>query len=43
MGKKFGDRKDGVKLKKIHSMHVIMPLIFPNRCDNEAFIRLGLL
>ncbi len=31
-------RKDGVKLKKIHSMHVIMPLIFPNRCDNEAFI-----
>ena len=31
-------RKDGIKLKKIHSMHVIMPLIFPNRCDNEAFI-----
>ncbi len=38
MGKKFGDRKDGTKLRKIHSMHVIMPLIFPNRCDNEAFI-----
>ena len=38
MGKKFGDRKDGYKLKKIHSMHVIMPLMFPNRCDNEAFI-----
>jgi pyruvate/2-oxoglutarate dehydrogenase complex dihydrolipoamide acyltransferase (E2) component len=38
MGKKFGDRKDGYKLRKIHSMHVIMPLIFPNRCDNEAFI-----
>lgn len=38
MARKFGDRKDGVKLKKIHSMHVIMPLIFPNRCDNEAFI-----
>ena len=36
--KKFGDRKDGIKLRKIHSMHVIMPLIFPNRCDNEAFI-----
>ena len=38
MGTKFGDRRDGVKLKKIHSMHVIMPLIFPNRTDNEAFI-----
>ena len=36
--KKFGDRKDGIKLRNIHSMHVIMPLIFPNRCDNEAFI-----
>lgn len=36
--KKLGDRKDGIKLTKIHSMHVIMPLIFPNRCDNEAFI-----
>lgn len=38
MARKLGDRKDGIKLKKIHSMHVIMPLIFPNRCDNEAFI-----
>lgn len=38
MGKKLGDRRDGVRLRKIHSMHVIMPLIFPNRCDNEAFI-----
>lgn len=36
--KKIGDRKDGIKLRKIHSMHVVMPLIFPNRCDNEAFI-----
>ncbi len=38
MGKKFGDRKDGTRLKKIHSMHVIMPLMYPNRCDNEAYI-----
>ena len=38
MGKKFGDRKDGVRLKKISSMHAIMPLMYPNRCDNEAFI-----
>ena len=38
MGKKFGDRKDGVKLRKLHAMHLIMPLMYPNRCDNEAFI-----
>ena len=36
--KKLGDRKDGIKLRNIHSMHFVMPLIFPNRCDNEAFI-----
>ncbi len=38
MPKKFGDRKDGIKLRDIHSMHLIMPLMYPNRCDNEAFI-----
>lgn len=38
MGKKFGDRKDGVKLRNIHAMHFVMPLMYPNRCDNEAFI-----
>lgn len=38
MGKKFGDRKDGTHLKKISSMHAIMPLMYPNRCDNEAYI-----
>lgn len=38
MKKKFGDRKDGVHLKKISSMHAIMPLMYPNRCDNEAFL-----
>lgn len=36
--KKIGDRKDGVKLRNIHAMHVVMPLMYPNRCDNEAFI-----
>ena len=36
--KKRGDRKDGVWLKDIDAMHTIMPFIFPNRCDNEAFI-----
>ena len=38
MAKKFGDRKDGVKLTNIHAMHLVMPLMYPNRCDNEAFI-----
>lgn len=32
------DRKDGTFLKKIDSMHYIMPLMYPNRCDNEAFM-----
>lgn len=36
--KRWGDRKDGKLLRKLDSMHFIMPLIFPNRCDNEAFI-----
>lgn len=31
-------RRDATKLKDIDSMHVIMPLIYPNRCDNEAFM-----
>lgn len=38
MKKKWGDRRDGTLLRKIDSMHYIMPLIFPNRCDNEAFL-----
>lgn len=35
--KKMGDRFDGRLLKKLDSMHFIMPLIYPNRCDNEAY------
>lgn len=38
MSKKFGDRKDGTLIRDIDSMHFIMPLIYPNRCDNEAFV-----
>lgn len=38
MKKKPGDRKDGALLRKIHPMHRVMPLMYPNRCDNEAFI-----
>lgn len=36
MSKKWRDRKDGKLLRKIDSMHYIMPLMYPNRCDNEA-------
>jgi len=38
MAKRFGDRKDGVLLRDLDSMHFIVPLLYPNRCDNEAFI-----
>ena len=38
MSKHRGDRRDGTYLKNIDSMHTIMPLMYPNRCDNEAFI-----
>ena len=38
MARKWGDRRDGTRLTKIDSMHYIMPLMYPNRCDNEAFI-----
>ncbi len=36
--KRWGDRKDGVLLRDLDSMHFIVPLLYPNRCDNEAFI-----
>jgi len=35
---KFGDRFDGKLIKKIDPMHVITPILYPNRCDNEAYI-----
>ncbi len=40
MSRKWGDRKDGRRLRNIDSMHYIMPLIYPNRCDNEAFMHI---
>lgn len=40
MSKKIGDRKDGKLLRDIDSMHYIMPLMYPNRCDNEAFMHI---
>ena len=36
--KKWGDRKDGVWLKDIPAMNRLMPILMPNRADNEAHI-----
>ena len=38
MKRRFGDRKDGKLLRDIHLLHIIMPQLYKNRCDNEAFI-----
>ena len=38
LSKRLGDRKDGNLLRDIDGMHFIVPLLYPNRCDNEAFI-----
>ncbi len=32
------DRKDGYLIRDIDAMHFICPLLYPNRCDNEAYI-----
>lgn len=37
--RKLGDRRDGVWLRDENSLHGIMPYIYPNRADNEAFIQ----
>ena len=31
-------RRDGKLVKKLDPMHVIVPLLYPARCDNEAYI-----
>ncbi|MBQ7171396.1 MAG: 2-oxo acid dehydrogenase subunit E2 [Clostridia bacterium] len=36
--KRWGDRKDGRLLRDTDSMHLIIPMLFPDRCNNEAFI-----
>ncbi len=33
----MGDRFDAKYLKNVDSMHFIMPFMYPDRCDNEAF------
>ncbi|MBQ7481526.1 MAG: 2-oxo acid dehydrogenase subunit E2 [Lachnospiraceae bacterium] len=42
MGKRrLGDRNDATLIRDIDAMHYIMPLIMPNRCDNEAHMKLS--
>ena len=36
--RRWGDRKDGRLIRELDPMHFIVPLIYPNRCDNEAYI-----
>ena len=38
--KRRGDRKDGRLLRELDSLHFITGIIYPNRCDNEAYISL---
>ena len=33
-----GDRKDGRLIRDIDPLHYVTGIIYPNRCDNEAFI-----
>lgn len=37
--RRWGDRNDGWLVKDTDPLHIIMPYMFPNRCDNEAFIQ----
>lgn len=36
--KRWGDRRDGVRVRGLDAMHVFMPYLLPNRADNEAFV-----
>ena len=40
--RRIGDRTDGAQLRNIDAMHYIMPLMYPNRCDNEAYMKLAI-
>ena len=36
--KRWGDRRDGTVVRDMDALHILMPYIYPNRTDNEAFI-----
>ena len=37
--KRMGDRFDATLVRDIDPLHWFMPYLYPNRADNEAFIR----
>lgn len=39
--RRFGDRRDGRMIRDLDSMHYVMPLIYPNRCDNEGYMKMN--
>lgn len=36
--RRYGDRFDGKLIKDLDPMHIITPILYPNRCDSEAYI-----
>ena len=36
--KRRGDRRDGTLIRDMDALHLIMPYLYPNKTDNEAFI-----
>ena len=36
--KRRGDRRDATLIRNVDALHLIMPYLYPNRADNEAFI-----
>lgn len=36
--RRLGDRRDGALLRDLDSLHFITGIIYPQRCDNEAYI-----
>ena len=36
--KRRGDRKDGRLMRELDSLHYVTGILYPNRCDNEAYI-----
>lgn len=36
---RLGDRKDAWLLRNLDGLHILMPFMYPNKCDNEAFIQ----
>lgn len=36
--RRLGDRWDGKQIRNLDPMHIITSILYPNRCDNEAYI-----